>query len=197
MKNTMENITNLLERHVDQAYDPERKPIRLDGLEDELNEMLSTLESEKRIDALQAIITRIDDMPFEVNMFLRPMRNRFKETRSGLLSESVINGKTTTPATSKAKGKRGNPDPVPNATGERMKAVGEKNKADRDFLIETAKNVMSRGINSGKSRSFYITKSNKASARLYNHPGILSKCDQSKKGNWRGWLNKAIKDGEL
>jgi len=132
-----------------------------------------------------------------VNMFLRPMRNRFKETRSGLLSESVINGKTTTPATSKAKGKRGNPDPVPNATGERMKAVGEKNKADRDFLIETAKNVMNKGINSGKSRRFYITKSNKASARLYNHPGILSKCDQSKKGNWRGWLNKAIKDGEL
>src|SRR5690625_2128583 len=123
MKNTMENITNLLDQYADQVYDPERKTIRLDDLEDELNEMLSTLETGKRIDTLQAIITRIDDMPFEVNMFLRPMRNRFKETRSGLLSESVINGKTTTPATRKAKGKRGNRTTVPHANGDITRSV--------------------------------------------------------------------------
>lgn len=190
----MKNIANLLDQYADRVYDPERKPIRLDDLEDELNEILSTLEPEKRIEALRAIITRIADMPFEVNMFLRPMGNRFKEIRAGLLREAVNTpAATTTPA----KGKRGNPDPITNATGERMKAAGEKNKADRLFLIETAKNVMGRGIKSGKSRSYYITKSNKAAATLYNHPAILSKCDQTKKGNWRGWLNKAIKNGEL
>jgi len=189
----MKNIANLLDQYADRAYDPERNPIRLGDLEDELNELLSELEPERRIDALQATITRIDDMPFEVSMFLRPMRGRFKEIRAGLLRESAINGKTTTLAT----GKRGNPDPITNATGERMKAVGEKNKADRLFLIETAKNVMGRGIKSGKSRRFYITKSNKAAATLYNHPDLLSKCDKTKRGNWRGWLNKAIKEGEL
>ena len=89
----------------------------------------------------------------------------------------------TKPESIKARNK-----PFPNKKGRENILKGLKNSPIKTEVIKTAKSIVSE---SNKPRDYYINENNNARTHLWKH----AKIQKINKGNSRGWIDQAIKDG--